>query len=143
MTANRTGTTIIPTLRYRDGNKAVRFLKDAFGFAEHAVYRDDKGGVMHGELSFGTGMIMIGEVRETEFGKHMVQPDETGGKVTMAIYMVVPDVDAHFARAKAAGARILREPVDQDYGGRDYSCADPDGHVWSFGSYDPFAPPKA
>ncbi len=136
------GKSLIPTMRYREGNRALQFLKDAFGFAEHAVYRDEAGRLVHGELRFGAGMIMIGEVKETEFGKHMVQPDETGGKVTTAIYAVVPDVNAHFARAKAAGARILREPVDQDYGGRDYACADIDGHVWSFGSYDPFAPPK-
>lgn len=143
MTDARTGPTLIPTLRYRDGNAAIAFLKEAFGFAEHAIYRDDKGGLVHGELSLGNGMIMIGEVKETEFGKHMIQPDEVGGKVTTAIYVLVPDVDAHFARAKAAGARILRAPVDQDYGGRDYACADPEGHVWSFGNYDPLNPPKA
>lgn len=143
MSASHSGTTIIPTMRYRDGNQAVRFLKEAFGLTEHALYRDDRGRLLHGELAFGSGLIMIGELRETEFGKHLAQPEETGGRVTMTIYMVVPDVDAHFARAKAAGANILREPVDQDYGGRDYVCADMDGHIWSFGSYDPFAPPKA
>ena len=57
----------------------------------------------------------------------------------MSVYVVVDDADAHFARAKAAGAQIVREPVTQDYGGRDYTCKDPEGHVWTFGTYDPMA----
>ena len=51
--------------------------------------------------------------------------------------MVVDDVDAHCARARGAGAEILVEPFDPEYGGRMYTCRDPEGHVWSFGSYDP------
>ena len=57
----------------------------------------------------------------------------------MSVYAIVEDVDAHFARAKAAGAEITREPVTQDYGGRDYTCKDRKD-VWTFGSYDPWAP---
>src|SRR5215813_8408179 len=59
----------------------------------------------------------------------------------MPVYVIVDDVDAHFARAKAAGAVITREPVTQDYGGRDYTAKDPEGHVWTFGTYDPWAAP--
>ena len=66
------------------------------------------------------------------------QPDEVGGGQTQSIYLVVPDPDAVFARAKAAGAQIVLELKDQDYGGRDFSCFDLEGHLWTIGSYDPW-----
>jgi uncharacterized glyoxalase superfamily protein PhnB len=75
-------------------------------------------------------------VQDTEYGQMLVRPRDAGG-VTMSVYIVVADADAHFARAKAAGAEIMREPVTQDYGGRDYTCKDPEGNVWTFGTYDP------
>jgi uncharacterized glyoxalase superfamily protein PhnB len=71
----------------------------------------------------------------------MRQPKAAGGS-TASLYVIVDDVDAHCARARAAGAEILIEPADQSYGGRDYSCRDLDGHLWSFGTYDPFKPPQ-
>jgi uncharacterized glyoxalase superfamily protein PhnB len=55
------------------------------------------------------------------------------------IYIVVQDSDAHYARAKAAGAEIIRELEDQDYGSRDYTARDLEGNIWSFGTYDPSA----
>ena len=81
-------------------------------------------------------MVMLGSVKDTEYSKLLVRPAAAGG-VTMSTYVVVDDADAHFARAKAAGAPIVREPVTQDYGGRDYTCKDSEGHVWTFGTYDP------
>ena len=81
-------------------------------------------------------MVMLGSVKDSEYSKLLVRPSDVGG-VTMSTYVVVEDADAHFARAKAAGAQITREPVTQDYGGRDYTCKDPEGHVWTFGTYDP------
>jgi uncharacterized glyoxalase superfamily protein PhnB len=66
-------------------------------------------------------------------------PQEIGGAGTQSAYIIVDDVDAHYARAKAAGAEIIKEVEDQSYGGRLYSCRDPEGHLWSFGSYDPSA----
>ena len=81
-------------------------------------------------------MVMLGSVKDSEYSKLLVRPGDAGG-VTMSTYVVVEDADAHFARAKAAGAQITREPVTQDYGGRDYTCRDPEGHVWTFGTYDP------
>jgi uncharacterized glyoxalase superfamily protein PhnB len=83
-------------------------------------------------------MVMLGSVKDTDYGKLLVRPRDAGG-VTMSIYVIVEDTDAHFARAKAAGAEITSEPVTQAYGGRDYSCKDPEGHVWTFGTYDPWA----
>jgi len=67
----------------------------------------------------------------------MESPRQLGGVITGGIYVVVTDVDAHCARARAAGATIVREPVDQEYGGRDYACRDLEDHLWSFGTYAP------
>jgi uncharacterized glyoxalase superfamily protein PhnB len=124
---------IFPALRYRDANAAIEWLKGAFGFEEHAVYRADDGSVQHAQLRLGAGMIMLGEAGASATAG---PPDDPG--VSTTIYVVVPDPDAHCARARQAGAEIVREPVDQDYGGRDYTARDPDGHLWSFGTYDPY-----
>ncbi len=137
-----TTATMISTMRYRDANAAVLWLCRAFGFEEHAVFRDAAGNVGHAELAFGNGMIMLGPDVETEFGKFMTMPHKAGGRCTQTIYAIVEDADAHHARAKAAGAEILMPPKDQDYGGRDYSVRDPEGHVWSFGTYDPWVAKK-
>jgi uncharacterized glyoxalase superfamily protein PhnB len=81
---------------------------------------------------------MLGSARDDDFGK-LVAPVEKGKPSTVGIHVVVQDVDAHYSRAKAAGAEILAEPSDPPYGGRFYSCRDLEGNVWSFGSYDPMA----
>jgi uncharacterized glyoxalase superfamily protein PhnB len=136
--AKSTVVNIVPALQYQDAHAAIDFLCTAFGFEKKAVYEGEGGTVAHAELTLGNGMIMLGSVKDTEYGKLLVRPRAAGG-VTMSVYVIVGDVDAHFARAKAAGAEITREPVTQDYGGRDYTCKDPEGHVWSFGTYDPWA----
>jgi uncharacterized glyoxalase superfamily protein PhnB len=138
--AKDTRATIIPTMRYRDAAAAVTWLCDALGFEKHAVF-EDGGKVVHAELAFGNGMIMLGEVRDTPYGQNIRQPDEVGGKETQAPYLVVADIDAHYRRAKAAGAVIVIDIKDEDYGGRDYTCRDPEGHIWNFGNYDPWNPP--
>jgi uncharacterized glyoxalase superfamily protein PhnB len=136
--AVRSGAAIIPAMRYQNAEKAVEWLQKAFGFTEHAVFRNESGDVVHAELAYGGGVIMLGPDRETEFAKFMTTPSKSGGKGTQTVYCVVGDVDAHHARAKKAGAEILLAPKDQDYGGRDYAARDPEGHVWSFGDYDPW-----
>jgi uncharacterized glyoxalase superfamily protein PhnB len=137
--AKTTTATVIPALQYQDAPAAIDFLCRAFGFEKKAVYEGEGGSIAHAELTLGHGMVMLGSAKDTEYGKLLVRPRVAGG-VTMSVYAIVEDVDAHFARAKAAGAEITREPVTQDYGGRDYTCKDPEGHVWTFGSYDPWAP---
>jgi uncharacterized glyoxalase superfamily protein PhnB len=127
---------VMPTMRYRDALAAIDWLERAFGFERHAVY-EDGGVVHHAQLRFGSGMIMLGSMPsegEPAFPERV--PAEVGA-ATSSVYVVVRDPDAHHARAKAAGAEILRELTDQDYGSRDYSARDPEGHVWSFGSYRP------
>ena len=129
---------VIPALQYQDARAAIEFLCKAFGFEKNAVYEDKDGSIAHAQLTHGNGMVMLGSVKDTEYGKLLKRPHDAGG-VTMSVYIIVDDADAHFARAKAAGARIVREPETQDYGGRDYTCKDPEGNVWTFGTYDPWA----
>jgi uncharacterized glyoxalase superfamily protein PhnB len=136
--AKGTTSTIIPALRYRDAHAAIAFLCEAFGFEMQAVYEGKDGKVEHAQLTFGNGMIMLGSERDTEYGR-LIKSVAAAGAPTSGIYLIVSDADAHHARAKAAGAEILIELVTQDYGGRDYTCRDPEGHVWTFGTYDPWA----
>jgi uncharacterized glyoxalase superfamily protein PhnB len=133
-----TVSTVIPAMRYRDANGAIEWLCKAFGFEKHLVVPGENGTVAHAQLSFGNGMIMLGSARDDEFGRRVKPPRETGGIGTQSAYVIVEDADAHYARAKAAGAEIVMEVEDQDYGGRLYSCLDPEGHLWSFGTYDPW-----
>lgn len=116
---------VFPTLRYRDANAAVEWLQRGFGLEPKAVYRGDDGTVHHAELGLGDGLVMFGQQRDDGS--------------THGIYVVVADPDAHHARALAAGAQITRAPEGMDYGSREYSARDPEGNVWSFGTYDPYA----
>lgn len=126
---------IFPTLRYRDANAAIEWLKDVFGFEEKAVYRGDDGVVQHAELKLGAGLIMLGQHRpDGWFGSK--DPDAESSPA--GVYVVLEDVDAHYAHAREKGAGIFREPVDQDYGSREYSARDLEGNRWSFGTYDPY-----
>ena len=137
--AAHTTATIIPSLRYRDALAAIDWLCAAFGFEKSAVYADDKGVVQHAQLVFGNGMIMLGSVANASpWGGRIAQPGEIGGRETQCPYVVVSDCEAHYQRAKAAGAVIVDEYEVKEYGGAGYSCRDPEGHVWSFGSYDPW-----
>ncbi|MBC8120084.1 MAG: VOC family protein [Burkholderiaceae bacterium] len=136
--AQSTKATIIPCLRYRDAPAAIEWLCQTFGFERHLVVPNDDGTVAHAQLSLGNGMIMLGSVVDSEFGRLMKQPDEIGGSQTQTVYVVVGDADALYAKAKAGGAIIAIEIKDEDYGGRAFSCHDPERHLWSFGTYDPW-----
>lgn len=114
---------IFPFMRFTDADAAIDWLERAFGFQQHAVYRSDEGAVHHAELSLGPGIVMLGQ----------------GDPSSQGVYVAVDDADAHYERAKAAGAEIVREIEDTPYGSREYTARDPDGHVWSFGSYKPEA----
>jgi uncharacterized glyoxalase superfamily protein PhnB len=126
---------IYPTFRYRDAETMIEWLERAFGFAVEQKFMSGAT-VGHAELSLGSSIIMLGEARDDAYGRMVAGPGEPGGKST---YVAVDDVDAVYKTAKAAGAKILEEPVDRDYGGREFICADPQGNVWSFGTYRPQA----
>lgn len=125
---------IYPTFRYRNAAAMIDWLGKAFGFTVHARYGEGDD-VRHAELTLGTSMIMLGNVRDDAYGRIVGGPNP-GGKST---YIAVTDTDAVYERAKAAGANILEGPSDRDYGSRDFICADPEGNVWSFGTYWPKA----
>lgn len=136
--AKNTKTTVIPCLRYRNAPAAIEWLCQAFGFEKHLVVPGEGGTIAHAELSFGNGMIMLGSVKESEFDRFMKQPDEIGGAETQTAYVIVSDADALYSRAKAAGAKIVLEIKNEDYGGRGFSCRDLEGRLWNFGAYDPW-----
>jgi len=137
--------TVIPGLRYKNANAMIDWLCDAFGFEKKAVYNGANGVVQHVELTFGNGMIMLGSAdnQQSPSSKEITQPGEIGGKVTQAPYLVVADCDGLYERAKAAGATIVGELREMDYGGKAFSCKDPEGHLWHFGGYDPWEPQQA
>ena len=130
---------IIPGMRYRDAVAAIEWLCATLGFTRHLVVPGPDGTIAHAQLTLGSGMIMLGSARDDEYGRLVTTPREVGGANTQSAYLVVAEVDAHYRRARAAGAEIVTEIADQDYGGRLYSVRDPEGHLWNVGSYDPWA----
>lgn len=120
--------TIHATLRYDDADRAIAFLTGALGLVEQDIHRDDAGRVAHGGLSHEGDLVMIG-TRSDPPG-----PFDTG---RASIYLAVDDVDAHHATAVASGATVIMDLVDQPYGSREYAVTDPEGNVWSVGTYRP------
>jgi uncharacterized glyoxalase superfamily protein PhnB len=125
-----------PALRYRDAGRALEWLKQAFGAEEKAVYRNDDGAIQHAELRLGSGIVMFGQ--HDDGGCMDGHPPDALAS-TVSLYVVVPDPDAHYQRATAAGAEVVRELDDMSYGSREYSVRDMEGNLWSFGTYDPNA----
>jgi uncharacterized glyoxalase superfamily protein PhnB len=112
---------IFPALRFAEADAALDWLSNAFGFTERAAHRDERGVIHHAEMSLGAGTIMFGS---GDRGKH-------------SVYVAVEDADAHYERARAAGAEITRQIQDTPYGSREYSARDLEGNDWSFGTYRP------
>lgn len=130
MALDSTKPSIYPVLRYRDAPAAIRFLTSAFGLSEHYVVPGEGDTITHAQLAWGSGLVMLGSSDDTD--------DPDGPDTSRPIlYLASGDVDAHYARAVAAGAQIVMELSDQDYGSREYSARDSEGNVWSFGSYQP------
>ena len=128
---------IIPTMRYFDAPKMIDWLCDAFGFERHLVIEDGSGGIAHAELTYSSSMIMLGSARPDEFGRLQATPTALGG-TTQSPYIIVSNADDVYERAKTVGAEIVVEIKDESYGGRGFSCRDPEGHLWNFGTYDPW-----
>ena len=109
---------------------ALDWLEKAFGFERSMVITGPDGNLGHSEMRFGDGLIYVG----SEWADYTASPASAGGKNTQSIHVQLKDgIDAHCARARAAGAMILQEPADQFYGDRTYRARDPEGHVWTFG----------
>jgi uncharacterized glyoxalase superfamily protein PhnB len=137
--------TIVPSLRYRNALAAIAWLVAAFGFEKQAVFLGpDNSTVMHAQLTFGNGMIMLSSIDNGgEYGKLMAQPDEIGLRETKGTYLVVNDADAVHATALDAGAQMVLDIRDMSYGGRAFTCRDLEGHLWSIGTYDPWNTPAS
>ena len=135
---------IIPNLLYEDAPAAIDFLCKAFGFEKRAVFADDRDSriIQHAQLVLDGNMIMLSTYGKSDYTALAgLKTVRLAGGNTQIPYIVIDDVDAHAARARAAGADIFMEPTVQDYGGSNYSARDPEGNVWSFGNYDPWADP--
>jgi uncharacterized glyoxalase superfamily protein PhnB len=130
--------TLIPTLVYDNAPAAIDWLEAAFGFERNLVVLGPDDTVAHAQLTLGPDMVMLSSPRGNEF--NVRSPREVGARTSGVYIVLAGDVDGHCARARAAGAKILREPTDEDYGGRGYVCLDPEGQLWSFGTYDPATP---
>ena len=121
------------TMRCKDAEAMIAWLKDVLGFAERVVYRKE-GTVVHAELAFGSSILMLGAHRDDAYAKLI---GDIGGRRTDAVYLAVDDPDALYQKVKAAGAQIEMELCTTDYGSRDFAARDPEGGLWSFGTYWP------
>ena len=120
--------TIYPVLKYHDAPAAIEFLERAFGFERRQVHEGDGGAIVHAELSFGDQVLGLSS---TGVGNPIFE--QGAGRTT--VYVAVDEVDPLHDRAQAAGAEIVMAPEDQEYGSRDFAARDPEGNIWSFGTY--------
>lgn len=127
MVSESSNESLYPVIVYRDAEAALEFLTKAFAFTETSVHRNDGGDIVHAEMSYGSGVLMVGQSSTSSVG-------ETG---RTSVYVTVRNLDAHYERASQGGAKIIEGPTDTDYGSRDYAAADPEGNYWHFGTYRP------
>ena len=138
------GSTLIPSFRYHDAHAAIEWLCSTLGFHRHAVYTGPENTIAHAELTLGGGMIMLGSASNTSpYPQYIAHPNDTDGRVTSPVYVMVPDCTSVYARVQIAGAEIVQELRTMDYGGQAFTVRDPEGYMWSVGEYDPWAAPEA
>lgn len=119
----------IPSLAYKDNRAALKWLEKAFGFEPSEVLTDAAGNIVHAEMTYGDGVVMIG----TEWADWTRSPASLGGKTTQRVHVRIEHgIDEHCARARQAGAKIVMEPANQFYGARTYIATDLEGHYWTF-----------
>ncbi|MDR2279648.1 MAG: hypothetical protein LBE07_02200 [Gordonia sp. (in: high G+C Gram-positive bacteria)] len=135
MPQHRRQQSVYPNLRYKSPRAASDFLTSAFGFTPHFTVPSDDGDIEHAQILAGTDLIFLGRSHPNDRYR-MSSPEALGG-TTQAICIRVPDedLDAHAEQAEASGATILNPIHDSLAGVREYTCADPEGHVWTFSSY--------
>ena len=129
---------VIPIVRYADAEQAIAWLCAAFGFEVFLKVPGEGGRIAHARLTLGRGMIMLASLgRDGDFDARFRSPAAMGG-ISQCTMMIVSDPDHIYATAQDAGARIVDEIQDFEFGGRTFSCEDPEAHVWVFSSYDPW-----
>ncbi len=133
--------TLIPALQYKDAPAAIEWFCAVLGFKQKLVVPAGPQGIAHAQLTLGSGMIMLSSFSDTEYSKLVTTVTEAGGKNTQTclLYIADTEIEAHYNQAVAAGAEVLVSLRSEEYGGRYYSVKDPEGHLWSIGSYDPYA----
>jgi uncharacterized glyoxalase superfamily protein PhnB len=124
----------IPFLAYDDARAALEWLERALGFERGDVHESPQGKVAHAEMRYEGGMVMLGTAGPNNWGQKT--PRELAG-VNQGVYVIVEDIDSHYERTRGAGAEIVRPLADTDYGSREYMARDPEGNVWSVGTYRP------
>lgn len=131
---------IIPCMHYNDAPAAIEWLCRAFGFQKRMVVAGEGNLIKHAELSLGSGMIIMSSAgRGTQLDRIATHRDAVRDASPQCSYVIVADADAVYRTAVAAGAEIISDLHDEDHGGRGFTCRDPEGHVWNFGSYNPWA----
>lgn len=130
---------VVPALQYRDAPAAIDWLCRVFGFEKHFVVPGDAGTIAHAQLSLGGGMIMLGSARKPDPSSRVRTVAESGGFNTQLNCLVVPDPDVMHARVREAGGEIVQPLRDEEYGGRSFICADPEGFLWHVSNSDPWA----
>lgn len=138
-TAKDTRSTVTPSLRYRDAQRAIEWLCAAFGFEQQRVVPGPYGQVLHAQLSFGNGMVMLSSLSvQNDYGKLIKMPDEIGGMQTQTTFLTVRDAAEVYERVRRANGEIVLDMGDAEPGMRGFTCRDPEGHVWSISEYDPW-----
>ncbi len=98
---------IIPTMRYKNARTAIDWLCNAFGFEKHLIVEGENNTITHAQLTYGNSMIMLGSENDNEYGKFVKTPKDLNGINTQTPYIIVEEIDDHYSRAIAAGARIV------------------------------------
>lgn len=133
------GSTLIPSLRYRDASAAIDWLERVLGFTRHAVYPGPDNTIGHAELRHGSGMIMLGSsTNPSPNARWYATPAEIDGRVTSPLYIIVQNCAPIYDSATAAGAEIVMELQTMSYGGQAFTVRDPEGYLWSVGEYSPW-----
>jgi len=130
---------LIPTLNYRKPKEAMVFLEKAFGFKRGLIHEDNNGIIVHAQITYKNAMIMLSEAYTSEYHKLIKVPNDLEGLNTQSPFIIIPEeeLEAHYQKAKINGAEIVIELVEEPHG-KGYTCKDPEGHLWNFGTYNPF-----
>ncbi|HTV09258.1 MAG TPA: VOC family protein [Candidatus Aquilonibacter sp.] len=141
------GSTVIPSLRYREAHAAIEWLVRVFEFTKQAVYEGPNHTVMHAQLARGGGMLMLGSATnaDTVYARRWISVQDTGGRETVGLCLIAnsdDDCDQIYERVKREGVEIVMEMNSPNYGGKAFSCCDLEGHIWWVGSYNPWAEHK-
>lgn len=130
--------TVVPCLRYRDTPAMIAWLCSNLGFKEHLLVPGKNGEISHAELTLGDGMVMVGTHADDAQGQLLTTPEAAGGLLTQTIWIRVDSADDVYSRVVDSGATVVTTIDDAPYGGREFACRDPEGHVWHVGTYDPW-----